>query len=211
MRWYNGFIQIGNAIPKMYNEGGHMEKTNKLAVVFPGIGYHTDKPLLYYSKKIAKKHGFEVVEVPYGNFPDGVKGSKEKMEKAFYSALAQSEEILKNIDFSRYDTILFLSKSVGTAVASAYGEKHHLQTVNVYYTPVDASFEFMVQPGIVFHGTKDSWAETQFITKNCEEKNFPVHFIENANHSLETGDVLMDIKNMESIMKVTEEYIESIR
>ena len=25
----------------------------KLAVVFPGIGYHADKPLLYYSKKLA--------------------------------------------------------------------------------------------------------------------------------------------------------------
>ena len=25
---------------------------NKLAVIFPGIGYHTDKPLLYYGKKI---------------------------------------------------------------------------------------------------------------------------------------------------------------
>ena len=27
---------------------------NKLAVIFPGIGYHTDKPLLYYGKKLAK-------------------------------------------------------------------------------------------------------------------------------------------------------------
>lgn len=27
----------------------------KLAILFPGIGYHTDKPLLYYSKKILKK------------------------------------------------------------------------------------------------------------------------------------------------------------
>lgn len=26
----------------------------KLAILFPGIGYHTDKPLLYYSKKILK-------------------------------------------------------------------------------------------------------------------------------------------------------------
>lgn len=30
-----------------------MEK--KIAVLFPGIGYHTDKPLLYYSKKLARK------------------------------------------------------------------------------------------------------------------------------------------------------------
>lgn len=24
----------------------------KLAIFFPGIGYHTDKPLLYYSRKL---------------------------------------------------------------------------------------------------------------------------------------------------------------
>lgn len=186
------------------------ERLSKLAVVFPGIGYHTDKPLLYYSKKIANGYGFEVVEVPYGNFPNGVKGSKEKMEKAFYSAIEQSEEILKNVDFCKYDTILFISKSVGTAVASAYGQKHHLQTVNVYYTPVDASFDFMIQPGIVFHGTNDSWAETKSLVRNCQEKNFTVHLIENANHSLETGDVLLDIKNMEFIMAVTKEYIKSV-
>lgn len=35
----------------------------KLAIVFPGIGYHCDKPLLYYSKKIAVSNGFEIKEV----------------------------------------------------------------------------------------------------------------------------------------------------
>ena len=53
----------------------------KTAVIFPGIGYHTDKPLLYYSRKIAASQGYDVIEVPYGKFPKGVKGSKEKMEK----------------------------------------------------------------------------------------------------------------------------------
>ena len=57
----------------------------KTAVIFPGIGYHTDKPLLYYSRKIAASQGYDVIEVPYGKFPKGVKGSKEKMEKSFFS------------------------------------------------------------------------------------------------------------------------------
>ena len=52
----------------------------KLAVVFPGIGYHADKPLLYYSKKLAAQAGWQVVEVAYGAFPDRVKGDQAKME-----------------------------------------------------------------------------------------------------------------------------------
>ena len=30
----------------------------KLAVLFPGIGYHCDKPLLYYSAKLAGAAGY---------------------------------------------------------------------------------------------------------------------------------------------------------
>ena len=33
----------------------------KLAVLFPGIGYHCDKPLLYYSKKYLKVYGYEII------------------------------------------------------------------------------------------------------------------------------------------------------
>lgn len=182
----------------------------KLAVVFPGIGYHTDKPLLYYSKKLAAKYGFEVVEVPYGNFPSGVKGSPEKMKQAFESALSQTREILKDIRFEEYDKILFLSKSVGTAVAAAYAKEKKLQTCNVFYTPVEASMELMEQPGIVFHGTNDSWARTSILAQGCETKGYSCYFIENANHSLETGDVRKDLENMAYIMERTEVYIKSI-
>ncbi len=181
----------------------------KIAVIFPGIGYHTDKPLLYYSKKIAAGHGFEIVEVPYGNFPEGVKGSEEKMKQAFDSAFSQTEEILKDVDFDDYGRVLFISKSVGTAVASAYAGKKCLRTENIFYTPVELSLPFMTEAGIVFHGTNDSWAETAPLLSGCKKKGYPVYLIENANHSLETGDVRTDIKNMSFIMKVTQEYIES--
>ena len=56
---------------------------NKLAVIFPGVGYHTDKPLLYYSKKLAFQNGYEIVEVPYGKFPKGVKGPGKRWKKRF--------------------------------------------------------------------------------------------------------------------------------
>ena len=98
-----------------------MEK--KIAVLFPGIGYHTDKPLLYYSKKLARKRGYEIVEVKYGPLPSGVKGNAEKMRKAFEMALIYATEQLAEIDFAAYDAMLFISKSVGTAVAAAYANK----------------------------------------------------------------------------------------
>ncbi len=37
--------------------------SNRLAVIFPGIGYHSDKPLLYYSRKLVREFGFDVIEI----------------------------------------------------------------------------------------------------------------------------------------------------
>ena len=61
----------------------------KIAVIFPGIGYHCDKPLLYYGKRLAARHGYEIREVPYGNFEPGIKGNPEKMQRAFRQALGR--------------------------------------------------------------------------------------------------------------------------
>ncbi len=179
----------------------------KLAVVFPGIGYHADKPLLYYSRKIAESCGYESINVPYGDFPADAKGSQEKMEACFYGALEQAEAFLEQVDFSAYDRILFLSKSVGTAVASAYGKSRRLKTKNLYFTPVESSFQFMDQPGIVFHGTADGWVETALVKKECERLALPLRIFERANHSLETGDVMLDLRNLQKIMEEAEEYI----
>lgn len=183
--------------------------SKKIAVIFPGVGYHVDKPLLYYSKKLAAQNGYEIKEVPYGKFPKGVKGSREKMEKAFFSALEQAGEILKDIDFSEYEDVLFISKSVGTAVASAYAGKHGLNTRNIYYTPVEASFQFMKQPGIAFTGTADTWVTFDAVERGCRERGFPLYVTEDGNHSLETGDVRRDLENLQKIMGITEEYIRS--
>lgn len=183
----------------------------KLAVLFPGIGYHVDKPLMYYGRKLAVQRGYEVKGVPYGNFPDGVKGSPEKMKQAFLCAMQQTEEILGSMDFSQYEEILFISKSVGTAVASAYGAKHGLHTRNLYFTPVEESFSFMEQPGVVFHGTADPWVMTETVRKGCREKGFPLILIERGNHSLETGKTKRDLKILKKVIGIAGRYVDGKR
>lgn len=183
----------------------------KLAVIFPGIGYHTDKPLLYYSKKLVKAHDYEIVEVPYGNFPKGVKGSPDKMKEAFFAALNQAEEMLHNVDFAAYDRLLFISKSIGTAVAAAYADRHVLKTNNIFFTPVAETFPFVKQEGIVFHGTDDPWVETEIVVKECKNRRLPLYLTEGANHSMETGDVAADLKNLRIMMGQCEEYLKSTR
>ena len=73
---------------------------SRLAVIFPGIGYTADKPLLYYSRRIASKHGFEVLIMDYSGFPPKVKGDRKRMEKSFEIALGQAEEKLAGTDLA---------------------------------------------------------------------------------------------------------------
>ena len=54
---------------------------SRLAVIFPGIGYHTDKPLLYYGKKLAAACGYEILEVPYKNFNAGPKEIRKRCKR----------------------------------------------------------------------------------------------------------------------------------
>lgn len=186
----------------------------KIAILFPGIGYHCDKPLLYYSGKLAAQYQYEVIKVPYTNL-------SRSIPEAFADACSQTENYLKNINWSQYEDILFISKSIGTAVAAAYAQKHDIRCRNIYYTPLAQTFDFAPQFGLVFHGTRDSWAETAVIEKKCQEHRLPLSIIENVNHSLELepadttapwpvkSDIIQNIRILESVMNLTGQYLAS--
>ena len=183
----------------------------KIAVLFPGIGYHTDKPLLYYSRALVRERGYEVIEIRYGQLPSGVKGNPEKMREAFEQALKAVEAQLKEVCFDSCEDILFISKSMGTALAASYAMKNRIAARQVYYTPVKESFEAIGREGIVFHGTADSWADTEVICEECKKRGLPLYLTEGANHSMETGDTRADLRIMQEIMERTAAYIDKRR
>lgn len=183
------------------------ENTKKLAVILPGIGYTCDRPLLYYGGKLAQGLGWEVVRVPYGGFPEKVRGDAEKMRQSAEMALAQTEEMLRDVDWKRYGQILFISKSVGTVVAAAYAHAHRLSCSHILFTPVEATFAVPVGNAIAFHGTADPWVGTETLTRLCREADIPLYITENANHSLETGDVPLDIRNLQVVMARAEAFM----
>ena len=195
------------AIGKWFEE--KEENGKKLAVFFPGIGYTVDKPLMHYSRRLAADAGFEVLLLPYARFPHEVRGDREKMEESYGIALSQSRKMLSSTDFSEYDTILFIGKSIGTIVAaeiashSPVPERIHF----VLYTPLEDTFRFPLGDAIAFTGDADPWVKCGAIPERCKEKGVPCHVIPDANHSLETGSVKDDIENLEKIMKKTRKFI----
>ena len=178
-----------------------------IAVLFPGIGYTNDRSLLYFAGRLAEKAGFEVIRIRYGGFPADVKGNREKMEKSFYIALEQAKEQLKDIDWNACDRILFISKSIGTIAASAIAGEYGISADSVVFTPLEDTFRFLDGNAVVFHGTADPWAETQRIQSLCEGSATPLYITENANHSLETGDVLRNIQILETVMGQVQQFM----
>ncbi|MDE6433579.1 MAG: alpha/beta hydrolase [Lachnospiraceae bacterium] len=169
----------------------------KAAVIFPGIGYHTDKPLLYYGKKLARESGYQIIEVNYTGFPQNVKGNEEKMKQSFQIARTQAEELLCDVNFNEYESVLFISKSIGTVVAAAYDKDHAVNAKHIYFTPVPQTFFFAREAsGIVFHGLNDPWCETAVVEESCQRLRLPLKTFGGANHSLETGNCLKDLEIM---------------
>lgn len=197
----------------------------KAAILLPGIGYTIDRSLLYYAGKIAQADGYKLIPVPYTGFQKGIKGNSAKMREAFEHALAEAEKILtpQLIENGLLDPhgltktaetadILFISKSIGTAVAAEYECRHELNARNVYYTPLGETFRPVRRggygsDGIAFHGTADPWAGDEEIICPCRELQIPLNLIPDANHSLETGDVLKDVSRLGDIMEKTANYI----
>lgn len=210
----------------------------KLMVLFPGIGYTCDKPLLYYSSKMAPTLSYDVLPVPYGGFPKKVKGDRERMRESFEMAFSQAEEMLQDVRWDEYEDVVFVSKSIGTVVASCYAARHGLKVRSVLFTPLAETFEFVGKQdeadgsceqtagpdcnasaerkagrnggagAISFHGTADPWAETPAIRAACEARGIPLYLTEGANHSLETGDVLRDIENLGEVMRIVRDFLQ---
>ena len=190
------------------NEVQHSENSKKLAVILPGTGYTKDKPLLYYAGTIAMKKGYEIFNVDYDKFFAGVNyRNKDEMDAVTGKAYEYAARKLDEIDFSKYETVAFIGKSFGTIVGTTYAAEHGLDLQQVWYTPVMEAYEKAVGNIVAFMGDKDPIANVDEALSRAKEKGIPLHVYPDANHSLATGDALIDIDTLKDVMTITNEFI----
>lgn len=181
----------------------------KLAVFFPGIGYHCDKPLLYYSRKLVQEYGYEkIVTLNYTYDGKNLRGNGEKMRQAFDSLYIQAENSLKEIAFDQYEQILFISKSIGTIIASAYAEAQRIPCRHILYTPLKETYAFGHEAAVAFIGNSDPWSDVKKVADLSEKQNVKIHIYEGANHSLETKSVRDNLDILKDVMEKTSRYME---
>ena len=198
--------------------GKEMKIMSKITIIFPGIGYNSDRPLLYYGRKLAERNGYECRTVPYVYQGDmNIRGDLQKMEEAFKALYLQAQGILADAGLEKYDDVLFISKSVGTVIAAAYAECLRDKMIcgtgrlrHVLYTPLEYTFKYDTENAMGFLGTADPWCVPDEVIRIAKEQNVPVHVYEGANHSLETGDILADLNILKDVIEKTGAFIREI-
>lgn len=179
----------------------------KLAVIFPGIGYTSDKPLLHYSRKILKKNGYEVICIDYDVAKEKIENSEQRKNEVFEQAFIKATAKLNEAGFDKYEEIIFVGKSIGTVVAGAIADKFMISPRYVLFTPIRKAFDYKHEDAIAFHGTNDPWCNIEEVRRLCDEQGIELNITDNADHSLETGAAADDAKNLSKILFKTEEYI----
>lgn len=185
---------------------------SKIAVYFPGIGYHCDKPLLYYSRNIAFELGYtNNRNVSYKYNAGNIRGNEEKLKEAYEALFSQTEAGLTDIVWSEYDDILFISKSIGTIIATSYAKKYGLKNArHILYTPLSQTYLFAPDHAIGFIGTADPWSDTDEIVRLSNANHIPIVIYEGCNHSLECDDTLKNIENLKDVMQRTMDFCREI-
>ena len=108
-----------------------------LTVLLPGMGYHSDKPLLYYSRMVFLYHGLDVLDLMPGT------GSEEFQQVAVETRLTWLESDVKagiesGLGQGGYHGIVLAGKSIGT-IGVALGlpfAASRLATAAIWLTPL---------------------------------------------------------------------------
>jgi len=162
------------------------EKKN-LLVLFPGTGYTVNSPLLYYADFKYYQKGYESIKINYGNSVQKDTSWDEVVENAKNCAYKQ----MKDIAFSKYADILFVSKSLGTVAAGWVADELGIGARHIYLTPINGTLQYIKNDkniSVVVAGTKDDLMDIKILIEHCKREDIQLELIENAEHSLEVID-----------------------
>lgn len=177
------------------------ESSEKLGILFPGMGYSCDRPLLYYTTELLLARGYDVLQL-WSNY-----------ETTGFEQLSQTEKTIRIIGdgqallqagqkAGRYGQLLLCGKSLGTLtmafIMNADQELRKATTVwftpLIHLPPVAQAIQAIEGPAFI----AGSQADDTFASGPTEEinslPNSTTLVIDGADHSLEIpGDPLQSL------------------
>lgn len=197
-------------VPNTFIRQDHSEH---LAIVFPGLGYNADMPLLYYIARLLTHKNADVLQLRY-----------DYQTKAFQSLSpnVQQQRIITDCTAAydaamkhSYSKITLVGKSLGTlALGQLLTTRADLtRTTFIYLTPLFRQKHLHEQILSVKHrslfviGTKDSHYDPQVLAETEQATGGESLVIEGANHSLECDNPLESPRIMQNVLERLEKII----
>ena len=197
-----------------FHQNGEAEH---LGILFPGIGYTCQMPLLYYQTKLFLSLGLDVlwVEYAYNRRPDFQSLPNSERKNWVYADVRGSCKA--GLEQRAYSNVTLSGKSLGTLVLGhlLISETALSHAQAIWLTPLlkDEKLRTEIrkarQRSLLVIGTKDAHYDAASLE---ELKNLP-HMtsvvLEGADHSLEVeGNVSNSIKLMDQVIQEIKRFVE---
>lgn len=164
----------------------------KVVILFPG-GRGTEIPLLYFGAKYYEDQGYEKIFISHP-----ISGDKN-----FESVYLNATRVIGSIDFSEYEDIVFIAKSMGTVVACKLKEEFKITASLILYTPVIETLPYIRNNNqiiLVAAGDKDRLLDSKILKDRCIKESVPYYIEPNVGHRME---VMNDLhRNLKVIANV---------
>jgi dienelactone hydrolase len=184
-----------------------------LAVLFPGMQYSCDMPLLYYPLKLLLARGAEVLQVR-ADYTQPAYQSLPQAERAAW--LAEDATAVVQAVRSQGDTthLVLVGKSIGT-IALASLAPHEPEAITIWLTPllrnplVTAAAEQYRRAALFIAGTADDLYDAFALDHIRFATHAETQLIENGDHSLEIkGDFFASLRALEQTMQAISGFLE---
>ena len=192
------------------------DRSKHIAVLFPGMGYTSHMPLLYYSAQIMLQAGADVLqlEYQYNRRKDFMALAGEARKRWLTTDTSSAYKAI--VKKGSYTESTVIGKSIGTrAMGHLFTKEQRLErTKAVWLTPVlrsDALREQIKEWGqrsLFVIGTADPHYDDSFLNEIQKATGSEILIIEGADHSMEIeGNLPASLKAMEKIIRTLQKFV----
>lgn len=186
-------------------------KSKKLAVIFPGIRYSSECPLLYYAQSLCRRKGYEILPLYYSFRQDAVLPPELALEQFVRETQENIFRLLHEAMKNQYTDLVFISKSIGTVLAGMAEQELKEKPRQFLMTPLDQTFPYMRGMGEraeAVLGTEDSNLSGDVLKKFCQEEKIPFTLYEGVGHRLEAEEADETLRILGDILQKLQNFLE---
>ncbi len=188
--------------------------SEKAAMVFPGLGYSCEMPLLFYTAQLLLQKGYDVLCVDYSyNKRAGAETGEAELERWLRSDVEEAYAAL--MKHQKYSSVVLVGKSLGTTGAAKLLESGRAGKVShvIWLTPLLNDTELLRSieanatnvKSLFVTGSGDPHFNKDNLDSIAKSLDAQVLVFDGADHSLEMED---DYKNSLEALKTMLDHVE---